>query len=341
MKISIRIKKLISNVVHSLGVDKRVQRRANNSTISVLMYHRVIPVDEANRTVQAGMYVTPETFDNHMEYLKEAFSVEPMTVLLRNHRPHDIPEKPLCVITFDDGWQDIYKNAFPVLKKYNAPATVFLPTDFIGTSRWFWTDRLAHLFIQHGQSEVSARTRECSAHALVNKLEDLQGSVESRTEEAIAMLKACHSEQIESVLSELSTRWAAEPVPQGRAFLSWDEVREMRSSGLVTFGSHTASHRILTMLTEEEVREELVRSRERLVKEHAADASFIPFCYPNGNYNDNTVRCVEETGYDLAVTTERGWNLPGPDQFTLKRIGLHQDITSSAAMLRCRIAGLL
>jgi peptidoglycan/xylan/chitin deacetylase (PgdA/CDA1 family) len=94
------------------------------------------------------------------------------------------------------------------------------------------------------------------------------------------------------------------------------------------------------MLKQEEVEEELTRSKEELIVHKAVDPSFIAFSYPNGNYNEEICHMVKEAGYSLAVTTEKGWNYKGLDPFILKRFPIHQDITSTEAMLGCRIAGL-
>ena len=109
----------------------------------------------------------------------------------------------------------------------------------------------------------------------------------------------------------------------------------------MTFGSHTASHRILTTLTDEEIRDELKRSKEKLLTEKISDPSCIPFCYPNGNYNEKTAELVKEMGYHLAVTTENGWNDAKADLFRLRRIGIHEDITSTKALFGCRITGII
>lgn len=171
----------------------------------------------------------------------------------------------------------------------------------------------------------------------MNRLENLKGSREYQIEEAIQILKTYRDEEIEEILSYLSKKWDLNPEPLERSFLSWEEVREMAKSGLITFGSHAATHRILTTLTDTEIQDELLRSKEKLIAEKVVDPSLIPLSYPNGNYNEKIVRIVKEVGYNLAVTTEKGWNHLGSNPFTLRRIGIHQDMTSTAAMFGCRI----
>ena len=169
----------------------------------------------------------------------------------------------------------------------------------------------------------------------------MTGPLGSRMEGAVELLKACPNDEIEKAITELSVIWAMSPNPSGRAFVSWKEAKEMARSGLITFGSHTASHSILSMLEDSEIRHELVESRRRLIAEQVVDPAFIPFCYPNGNYNNRIVSMVRNTGYNLAVTTKNGWNNSESYPFTLRRVGMHQDMTSTEAMFACRIAGIL
>ncbi|MCM8792745.1 MAG: polysaccharide deacetylase family protein, partial [Candidatus Omnitrophica bacterium] len=174
----------------------------------------------------------------------------------------------------------------------------------------------------------------------LGSMDKFEGSYESNLERAIQILKSYREEEIEEILSELSRRWGIDEYPSGRAFLTWEEVREMAASGLITFGSHTATHRILTNLKDDEIQDELIRSKEKLIAEKVVDKSFIPFCYPNGNYNENIARLVKEAGYSLAVTTEKGWNRFNSNPFALKRIGIHQDMTSTEAMFLCKVANI-
>ena len=125
-----------------------------------------------------------------------------------------------------------------------------------------------------------------------------------------------------------------------RVFLNWDEIKEMKKSGLIEFGSHTVSHKILKKLTDVEINRELIESKETLIRENVNDGKFIPFCYPSGVYDRKIEKMVEDAGYDLAVSTQKGWNSLKAHPFTLRRIGIHQDMTSTPAMFGCKIAGI-
>jgi len=98
------------------------------------MYHRVT---SPSKTIQAGMYVNPDTFGNHLKLLQKHFNVVPLGKLgiLQIENSVHRTTKPHCVLTFDDGWKDFYDYAFPLLKKYKVPATVFLPTEFIRSKK--------------------------------------------------------------------------------------------------------------------------------------------------------------------------------------------------------------
>lgn len=307
----------------------------------IIMYHRILPGKKAKRGVQAGMYVKPETFRIHLEFLKKRFHLVPISTLLSDNikTPGNTNDKPCCVLTFDDGWSDFYRYAYPILREYQVPATVFLPTDFIGTKKWFWTDRLAHILLEKLRTK---KILACSpANHITKKLMKLSGSFESRLETSIGILKDLRIEDIEEILSELSELWDISSKPEERAFLSWDEVREMGETGLISFGSHTAGHPILTTLKPQEIKEELIRSKEKLIAEGVVDdPALIPFCYPNGNHTKQIADMVKETGYNLAVTTKNGWNSFKAEPFTLKRVGIHQDMSSTKAMFGCRVANI-
>jgi peptidoglycan/xylan/chitin deacetylase (PgdA/CDA1 family) len=275
----------------------------------------------------------------HIRVLKQYFQVvslfEKFSTIQAARNSASI--RPECILTFDDGWRDFYEFAYPVLKRNQVPATDFLPTGYVGTNDWFWTDRLAWLL-----TDAILPTRpEKPGYPLLERIAGIQGAYEERLEAAIHMLKNRNDQEIEEVIAALKERVGIRATPNQRVFLNWEEVREMRGSGLVTFGSHTHNHRILVHLKEGEVREELALSKKILLREGVVDPSFIPFCYPNGNSNQQIASMVREAGYHVAVSTGKGWNGGDASPFELKRVAIHQDMSASREMFGCRVADIL
>ena len=347
MGISISIKKYTASLMFHAGITKRILHNKKYHDVLILMYHRVIHKTEGD-FVQNGMYVDPKTFKSHIIFLKNNFNIVPISVLsnfpfkAELHFPYN-QSNPFCIITFDDGWKDFYTYVYPILKKYDVNATIFLPTGFIGTKNWFWTDLVGNLFYTKNIKKKTIRKPENSKNTMINILEKIPGTHESKVEAVINLLKPLRQDKIQNILFELSERWEIDPQPKERGFLSWDEVREMYKSGIVSFGSHTESHRILTTLTNDEIRAELIESKNKMIAEEIVAPSFIPFSYPNGNYTNDIKEMVKKAGYNLAVTTDRGWNRfqHGVDLYQLDRIPIHQDMVSSDAMFYCRIAELI
>ena len=249
MKKSIRLKSVLASLLHYFGILRWRLNRYSKNEFVILMYHRIIPWKSAGANTQAGMYVEPETFDLHIKILKKYLEIVPLAAIVFSGGINKLGlgKRCACVLTFDDGWRDFHQCAFPVLRSHQVPATVFLPTDFIGTDQWFWTDRLGFLLLH---SESRSKRPEPSSNPLLNRLQSLKGPFEIRLERSINLLKKLRNEEIEEVLATMAAAQGIEPKPGGRAFLDWKEVEELANSGLVTFGSHTAGHRILTTLTE-------------------------------------------------------------------------------------------
>ena len=343
MTVALFGKRVLSRVAHTLGVTDKKLESAGKKAFLILMYHRVLDHSIARGLGHEGMYVGKETFDQHLQYLKSRFQIihleDGLDFLEQRGGETGTAKKPLCAITFDDGWRDVYENAYPLLAKHEVPATVFLPTGYIGTNKLFWPDRLALLLNKRAAGifdEPLPSLPETDFHTL--KLPE--SASEPGFHVFVNAVKQLKEDDIEKLLRTLEEWCGVDPTQEERVFLDWDEVRQMRSSGLVRFGSHTETHRILTTLSENEITKELKNSKERLIETGVAKPKSVLFAYPNGNYTKRIARLVSSTGYRLAVTTEKGWNPAGsdPDLFLLKRIGIHEDVTSTEAMFYCRLA---
>lgn len=328
------LKLMSTSLMHTTGYYLRKCSALNRSgNTCILMYHRIVSPEKISEYVEPGMYVTPETFEMHCKVLKKHFCVVSLSDLISGNIEKNA--KPVCAITFDDGWKDFYQNAFPILSRYECPATVFLPTRFIGSSERFWTDHLAKLLSEQRKS-TEHEMNTAKYRQLTKAILQLNGTLFKRTDEAIKLLKKLPLDQIQFIISELkhirgTTHFEG-------AFLSWDDVRELKKTGLIEFGSHTVNHLILPAEDDATIRSELIESKKKLIDEQAANDGSISFCYPNGGFTIDIANLVEQSGYFSAVTTKRGWNCESSKRFTLNRIGIHEDISFSAAMFFSRIS---
>jgi len=305
--------------------------------VAILMYHRVITERELEQQyVQPGMYVLDDVFEMQMHFLKEHFNVISFNELLSIWNKKIFDEtKRYCVITFDDGWFDSYTNAYQILKKYDMPATIFLPTAYINTNKWFWPDKLAYVLQQiasvsnNRPSILSTATR--TKYPLLSKFH-IEG-----IESAIKEWKVLDEEEIERRIDEIADMLKIE-LPKDRMVLNWREIEEM-SINKISFGSHSATHRILTNHTTDVVRKELEYSMNALRAEQINYTNV--FCFPNGNYNEAIAEMVREAGYDAAVTTKSGLEDGVSDNhFRLKRIGIHNDISSTLSLFAFNLSGI-
>ncbi|MFH0896367.1 MAG: polysaccharide deacetylase family protein, partial [Bacteroidota bacterium] len=103
-------------------------------------------------------------------------------------------------------------------------------------------------------------------------------------------------------------RYKDMPLPE---MLSWDEVREMSQNG-ITFGAHTVTHPHLSQLSYEEQKKEIQESIGRLVSQCPTNIiSSSIFCYPYGDYNEDTLKILKELGVKIAFTVKPGINSLG------------------------------
>ena len=104
------------------------------------MFHRVLPQGE--ECYDPELVTSTDAFAGFLDWLSENYRVLPIDELVAYRGKSANPRRPLCAITFDDGWVDNYLHAFPLLYDRQLPATIFLPLRFIGTTRRFWQEQL-------------------------------------------------------------------------------------------------------------------------------------------------------------------------------------------------------
>lgn len=268
----------------------REYRVSNN--INILLYHRVINIEPDTWKLA----VTPEHFEEQIRFLKEHYSIIGFDDDWR-----EVKEKSV-IITFDDGYFDFYQYVVPILEKYHVPATVFVSTGNLDSEKEFWWDELERLLIVNP---------DCPTQIVFSGKEYRTGNMEEKSKTAYAIhpvLKAMEPDERELALSQLEqiTRNRVLPRRNYRVMTS-DELRKTASSDMVTVGGHTVTHNSLAFERTDQQTQEIVESK-RIIEEITGRKINV-FSYPFGgkeDYDYNTLRIVEEAGYEKAAAVRNG-----------------------------------
>lgn len=314
--------------------------RAPGSLV-VLMYHRVLPADSSERRLeQPGMYVSPETLDLHLTELKTHFEPVHLDDWLRRARHGAALPRLACAITFDDGWRDNYEFALPVLAKHGAPAAIFLVSHLIGSTGRFWPNRLMSLldrsFAVPGSVPFPDPLRRIVEPILANARR--RGALRAEDGDlAVQAAKELREERIRELICAAEGGGAHSA--EKRELLNAEEVTLLASSGLVRFGSHTATHfRVGGEVAIDDLEREVVGSRREL--QEICGQPVDLFCYPNGETSPAAIDMARRN-YLGAVTTRKGWHTASQDAYLIARIGLHEDVSSTPQAFLSRVSGWL
>ena len=334
IKPKILFRKIYSDFFYYSGMSGAIKLLGKNKTI-ILGYHRILPRDSKQiEFIQPGMYVTTETFEKHISYLSRHFDIIPLGSLAST--PH---VQNGCIITFDDGWADNYKYAYPIIKRYGIPATVFISTNMMGSSQWPWPDRLSY-YIYYGSSndlfEIS-KIIESDLGKNITGIENLLSKDKHLVaEQFILAIKSLDYKKITFVMERVDSIMLPlyKSINTNRPWLTWGEIKEMAENN-VSFGSHTHNHVVLTTTSLENAEKEIIKSRDILSKELGKPVEM--FSYPNGNYNNEIMQILKRNGFKIAVTTEKGTIKKIANLLALRRFMIHDDMTSTIPMLACKI----
>ncbi|MFL2840373.1 MAG: polysaccharide deacetylase family protein [Pseudohongiellaceae bacterium] len=231
--------KFIMAELWSLFARKNTERM----TIPILCYHSI-----NSRDSYEADPLSPEYFEAHLDYLSQNYNVIPLDQAANYIERKQCDVDNPVVITFDDGYVDNYEVAFPLLKKFRLPATIFVVTGFVNRNLLLIDD-------------------------------------------------------------------------PNFGPLSWDQIREMDMHGLVTFGAHSDTHRILSNISDAEVQNEIIMSKSILEDELGHDIDL--FAYPNGQMSDippSAINVVEEKSFRCACSTFWRCSQKHDEKWVLNRV---------------------
>jgi len=286
-----------------LAFARRRGRRGREAHGIVLMYHRIasLAADPWELAVQ------PNHFEAQMRELRKHADIVPLFRLREEFRKGR-RSRPAVAITFDDGYADNLTVAKPILERYEAPATVFLATGYVGRREEFWWNRLARLLL--GEQALPQR-HKLAAGSEAFGWDDPAIGVEGKAGQRARLLLhgrlwewLCVRPEADRsrLLQELEDRLGAPPADHGAWPMTPDEVRALVAGGLVDIGAHTVTHPMLSRLPSGDKAIEIRQSRAYCRRLSGRDPAC--FAFPHGDLDDECVALTREAGFDIACTSE-------------------------------------
>lgn len=244
-----------------------------------------------------------ELFEQQVRYLSSHFRFLSFGNFLEKLRLGEPMTSQTAILTFDDGYKDNFHMAFPVLKKYQASATIFLTTGSIGTGEALWFDRLASMVKNTSQKtmdwNIDGMVRTVGLESTEEKLRALD-SIKSDLKSVSNLERLSRLRDLENSLGSPDHENLKERM------LDWDDVRALDNEG-IEFGGHSTTHPILSSLSPGEAMSEIRGSVEEI--EGRIQKKVRSFAYPNGtsrDFNPAVVAILKSCGIFGACTTIEG-----------------------------------
>jgi peptidoglycan/xylan/chitin deacetylase (PgdA/CDA1 family) len=311
----------------------------------VLGYHRVVRdfARDAQHSIPA-MLVSVEMLEQQLDWVGRRFQFVTLDEVARQIVSGERETHPIAAVTFDDGYRDVYLNAFPLLRRKGIPAAVFVVTDLVGKPVLQRHD-IVFLLIQKAFDRWPAPAQQLT-HVLqrlgISQARNALVSSRKPFDATTLLLDTLSRPEIDRVIDRLAHMMRIHPDDLEPLYsLDWPMIEEMHRAGF-TIGSHTRSHALLTRETHATVAEELRTSRLRLESELHAPVEHL--AYPDGRFDDAVVRAAITAGYRYAYTicSHRHVNYPLmtiPRRMLWERSCVDTAGHFSSNSMECQIAG--
>ena len=291
----------------------------------VFIFHRVLA------KADPLLVAEPDTaqFDWMMQFVSKNFNILPFGEAVSLLYSGKLPSASAC-ISFDDGYQDNYSVALPILQRYGIVGTFFIATAFLNGGR-MWNDDIIEAIRASPSNIVNWSDFGLGEHNLSSH----QGKL-TAIDSVLKTLKYFPHTTRETIAREISRR-AGVP-DKSSLMMSDDEVRSVHAAGM-EIGGHTHSHPILSELKDGEAFSEITRGKIELEK-ILSDQIHV-FAYPNGNpkrdLDSRHPVMLREAGFHSAATTEKGFGKKSNNRFMIPRF-TPWDRTPTKFAIRCAFA---
>jgi len=318
------MKRTILRGLHLVGAFGALRHLRRNAAV-IVCYHGVMPGDDDSYQFLNANFVSTKAFEQQMQWLASRYRLVPLRHIVEAIDQGAALPARAATVTFDDGFANNYRTAFPVLRRLGIPTTIFLATEKIGVpGAQIWTERVKRAIYLTPKTSVTLHVGGPCTYQLPDA-----GARERGARLVLSQLKRATVAQRDEWLAEIESVCGRPSLQPNEAmrydFLTWDQVREMAAAG-IEFGSHTVSHPILTSLDDDRLAFELSESKKTIESQLGREC--YAFAYPNGGFGDfgpREMAALKGAGYRCALSLEGGLVRRTAERFALDRTNVARE----------------
>ena len=275
-------RKSIVRLLHWLGLRSgfSVRRARRQQVMRILMFHAVGRED----------YPVAD-FEAQLRFLRRHFQVLPLADIASRVRDQLPVLGNEVALTFDDGTRNNFTLAYPVLQRLGLPATFFVCPGLVDSHQWLWNHEARERLRQLDTPRLKQLSARWGASATLSISVD-------EIVEWMKLMPLDLRQPLEKEIRQLTPGFT--PTPQQHHvfdLMGWEEMKTV-DPAVVSIGSHSVTHPILSSLEPEALTYEIHESRRLIENNLGRPVRY--FSYPNGANNRTVVQEVQ-AGYDGAV----------------------------------------
>ena len=290
------------------------------NTFKILLYHGVTNVKSRGIENYAAKHIYQDKFYEQIKFIKKNLNVLSVNELSELISKRKKIKKNSVLITFDDGYENNFTIAAPILEEFNIPATFYVSSGLINSSKMFWTDLLEDCINRTKKSKILIKFGKKKVELKLKNPSEKVASLEFIKKFCKTSKKLEKDNIIDYVISTTGVD-PSENASMNYQKLSWNQIKIMDSNKLFTIGGHSTYHDILSLQTLKMAEKDINLSLDLL--EYNLEHEVLDYSYPEGqsnHFNNKIITLLKKRRIHLCPSAINGVNKIGDDPFKLKRI---------------------
>ncbi len=291
-------RKIIFKAAAEIQLGKILERISKpKHRVTVLCFHRI-----SSEFDSFWQPVYPETFRQLLEKLVQDYQ---FTTFENANKAIKNSDKPLIILSFDDGYKDFIEEALPILKFFDVPSNHNIVTDCADGNRIIWTQKLNFLFNKLKYSGSYSHEIRLNDQICISVKQPFNDWLLLNNQILFRLFELSMDERNECI-KKFESYFTKEKLVYPYRMMNWDDIKQL-CNHQVEIGSHTVTHDTLPSIkSEDQLNVEIIKSKQ-IIEEKTGKACKV-FSLPNGQTTKTINDKIRNAGYDYILDLRAGGN---------------------------------